>query len=158
MVVDALPSHSSHLTQPLNVTVLGPMTEKAKQRVSTYVNNPANAKSKFTVYTACEFLSVAYNQAMTPENIEAGFEKTGIHPLIPGVFTDKKLGVSAVYAERHTSEPWTGVHKRFFNDGAYVANSARVIKTGTLGTTAGAHVTNAAVSAVLQRRYEEKKG
>ena len=157
VVVYALPSHSSHFTQPLDVTVFGPLKERAKQRVSTYVNNPANAKSKFTVYTACEFLSVAYNQAMTPGNIKAGFEKTGIHPLNPDVFTDKTFGVSAVYAEKDTSEPWADVHKRFFKDGASLANSAPVTKTGTLDTTAGAHVTNAAVSAVLQRRYQEKK-
>lgn len=35
VVKPAFPSHFSHFTQPLDVTVLGPLKERAKQRVSS---------------------------------------------------------------------------------------------------------------------------
>jgi len=117
VIVYALPSHSSHLTQPLDVTVFGPMKERAKKTVSTDINNPLNAASKFTVYTACEVICTAYNLAMTPSNIKAGFQKTGIYPLNPDVFSDKTFGVSAVYNSDPTApiaDPWVNVHTRFF--------------------------------------------
>jgi len=59
VIVYALPSHSSHSKQPLDMTVFGPMKERAKQIVSTYINNPLNDASKFTDYTACKVFCTA---------------------------------------------------------------------------------------------------
>jgi len=160
VIVYALPSHSSHSKQPLYVTVFGPMKERAKQIVSTYINNPLNDASKFTVYTACKVFCTAYNLAMTPSNIKAGFQKTGIYPLKPGVLADKTFGISAVQHSDPAApfaDPWVNVHTRFFKDGESLANSAPVARTGSLDTTAGAHVTNASVLAVFQQRHEEKR-
>ena len=156
----ALPSHSSHLTQPLDVTVFGPMKERAKQTVSTYINNSLNAAPKFTVYTECEVIFTAYNLAKTPSNIKAGFRKTITYPLNSELFAEKTFGVSAVHnsdAAAPFAGPWVNMHTRFFKEGDSLTNSAPVAKPGSLDTTAGAHVAKATVFAVLQRLHEEKR-
>jgi len=160
VILYALPSHSSHLMQPLDVTVFGPMKQRAKQTVSTYINNPLNAASKFTVYTECEIICTAYNLAKTPSNNKAGFQNTSIYFLNSEMFSDKTFGVSAVYNSDPAAPfagPWVNMHTGFFKEGESLTNSAPVAKTGALDTTAGAHVANASVFAVLQRRHEETR-
>ena len=136
------------------------MKERAKQTVSAYFNDPENAAAKFTVYTACEFISTAYNLAMIASNIKAGFLKTGTYPFHPNVFNKKTFGVSMVYSSERSDapgDPWVDVHKRFFLQGASISNSAQVSRTGSLDTTANAHVTHTSVLAVLPRRHEENR-
>jgi len=59
VIAHALPAHTPHFTQPLDVSVFGPMKGSRKELVSAYVNNPANVGSKFMVYTACELVTAA---------------------------------------------------------------------------------------------------
>jgi len=159
VIVHALPAHTSHFTQPLDVSVFGPMKGSSKGLVSAYVNNPANVGSKFTVYTACELVTAAYNSAMTPSNIKLGFARTGVWPVNPAVFTDSTFSVSAPYTlttDADAVDPWLDVHTRFFLRGESLANSVTVTKTGTVCTAAGAHVTSAAVLDVLRQRAAKR--
>jgi len=80
VIVHALPAHTSHFTQSLDVSVFGPMKGSSKGFVSAYVNNSANVGSKFTVYTACELVTAAYNSAMTPSITKLGFARRGVWP------------------------------------------------------------------------------
>lgn len=41
-IVYALPSHTYHLTQPLDVAVFGPMKAHARQRLSVFANSPTD--------------------------------------------------------------------------------------------------------------------
>ena len=161
VIAHALPAHTSHFRQPLDVSVFGPMKGSGKGLVSAYVNNPANVSSKFTVYTACELVTAAYNSAITPSNIKLGFVRTGVWPVNPAVFTDATFSVSAPYtltANADVVDPWPDVHARFFLRGESLANSVTVRKTGTVCTAAGAHVTSEAVINVLRQREVKRAG
>jgi len=154
VIVYAIPAHTSHFTQPLNVSVFGPMKGSRKGLFSAYVNNLANVSSKFTVYTACELVTAAYNSAMTPSNIKLGFALTGVWPVNPAVFPDSTVSVSAPYTlttDADAVDSWLDVHARFFLRAESLANSVTVTRTGTVCKAAGAHVTSAAVLDVLRQ-------
>mgnify|MGYP000474277128 CR=1 FL=1 len=160
VIVHGLPAHTPHFTQPLDVSVFGPMNGSSKGLVSAYVNNPANAGSKFTVYTACKLVAAAYNSAITPSKIKFGFARTDVWPVNMAVFTDTTWSVSAIYTlttDTDAVDPWLDVHARFLWRGESQANSVTVTKTGTVFTAAGAHVTSAAVLHVL-RQPEANRG
>lgn len=76
------------------MTVFGPLMGAVKGMVSSYVNNPANVLSKFTVYTACELLVVAHKESVLTSNTEARFQRTGLWPLSLGVLSDATFSIS----------------------------------------------------------------
>jgi len=159
VIAHALPAHTSHFTQPLDVTVFGPMKGVVKERVSAYVNNPANVLTKFTVYTACELITGAYSAAMTSANIKSGFARAGLWPLSAAAFTDDTFAISVPYQDDDDADavdPWEDVHERFFARGESLANSVVVTSTGTVSSTAGCHVSSEAVLAVLKARAAAK--
>jgi len=92
VIVYALPSHSSPLTHPLDVTVFGPMKKRAKQTMSTYINNPLNAASKLTVYAACEMICTAYDLAMTPSRARRASRNRASTPQTPTCSRTRRLG------------------------------------------------------------------
>eukprot|EP00170_Pyropia_yezoensis_P008274 contig_34525_g8301 len=157
VVVYALPSYTSHVTQPLDVAVFGPMKAHARQRLSVFSNSPANAGAKLNVYVACEIMTQAYVLSMTPANVKAGFSRTGIHPLSPHVFTDASFELSQRYeTDTIPNEAWVDVASRFFKDGGSLTSSVKVLKNRTVDTGAGCHVTTDSVIAVLEKRAAEK--
>ena len=164
VLIHVLPSHSSHNTQLLDVAVFGPMKGANKSRVSSYVNNPANARAKFTIFTACELIASAYSAALTQANIKIGLQRTGIFPVKFAFFNDDSVAISSPYAaegDPDVSDPWEDVHRRLFLRGKSLANSVNVNKTGTTSTTSGCHVTSEAVMAVVwalvAKRAEDAK-
>lgn len=104
VIVCALPSHTSHLTQTLDFTVFGPMKAHARQCLSVCSDSPANAWAMLNVYAACEIITQAYVLSNTPGNIRAGFSRTGIHPLNPRVFTDASFDLSRTYERDNTPD------------------------------------------------------
>lgn len=158
VIVYVLPSHTSHVTQPLDVAVFGPMKAHARQRLSVYNNSLGNARTKLNVYAACEIITQAYLLSMTAANIKAGFRRTGIHPLNPLVFDAATFDLSRRYeTDRSPDEAWAEVAARFLKDRQSLAASAKVLKSGTVDTEAGCHVTTAAVIAVLEKRAADKQ-
>ena len=77
-----LPAHTSHKTQPLDKGVFGPLKRamgRETDRVATY-HKGAISKA---IYTS--LLVAARSQAMTADNIKAGWRGTGLWPLRPSV-------------------------------------------------------------------------
>jgi len=137
-IVYALPSHTSHVTQPLDVAVFWPMKAHARQHLSVFSNSPTTARAKPNVYVACEIITQAYFLSATPGNIEAGFRSTSIHPLNPNVFSDACFELSRTYqADSTRKETWLDVASRFFKEGESLAASVQVPKSGTVDTGAG---------------------
>jgi len=94
----------------------------------------------------------------TPGNIQAGFIRTGIHPLNPNFFTDASLDLSRPHETDNTLvEAWSDVASRFFKDGNSRAESIREFKSGLVDTKSGCHVTIDAVIAMLEHRATNKK-
>lgn len=73
-----LPSHSSHITQPLDTGVFSPLKEYYRQQLAGFVDFDYTAP-----YQKQRFLreyKVAAEKAFTKENIRAGFRASGIYP------------------------------------------------------------------------------
>ena len=71
VVVIALPSHTSHVLQPLDVSFF----KSALQREMHKIARPKKVLNAFDI---SEILTISYSKALTASNIISGFERTGI--------------------------------------------------------------------------------
>ncbi|KAJ8917077.1 hypothetical protein NQ315_012996 [Exocentrus adspersus] len=97
-----LPPHSSHKIQPLDVAVFLPFKSYYNAAVDTWmIKNPGQTVS---IYEVAEFVSKAHDRSMTPQNIRAGFRKTGIFPFDQAIFSDDDFLPSSV-SDRPMPDP-----------------------------------------------------
>ncbi|XP_053394116.1 uncharacterized protein LOC123523838 [Mercenaria mercenaria] len=89
IILFVLRPHSSHLLQPLDVGIYGPLKTFYHSECSLYMKN--NMGQVITKYQICELACRAYLKAMTPSNIQTAFRKTGIHPFCEKVISQDKL-------------------------------------------------------------------
>ena len=78
VILFSLPPNTTHLTQPLDKAVFGPLKMFWRQACHNFiVKNPGVRISK---HNFSSVFGEAWIQAMTPKNILAGFHTTGIYP------------------------------------------------------------------------------
>jgi hypothetical protein len=80
-----LPAHTSHISQPLDVGVFGPLKTYYRGIIASHTINTAQ-----TAYFKRRFIAAyvaARRKAFRRSNIEAGFRKSGIWPLEASVLT-----------------------------------------------------------------------
>jgi len=75
-----LPPHSSHLTQPLDVGVFGPLKRYMAADIDPIIRTGVSRIQKMEWLIA--FVN-AHTKAMCPRNIQSGFRGTGIYPYNP---------------------------------------------------------------------------
>ena len=79
-----LPPHTTHRTQPLDVTLMKPIsTRLAKEHQVWMRTHPGET---LTIYHVAELFNKAYTAACLPETLAHGFEKTGLYPFNPHIF------------------------------------------------------------------------
>ena len=79
VVVFTLPPNTTHITQPLDKGVFGPLKAAWRETCHSFlVSNPGR---RITKYDFSRLFSEAWMKAMTPKNIVSGFSITGIYPL-----------------------------------------------------------------------------
>ncbi|KAL0852338.1 hypothetical protein ABMA28_000541 [Loxostege sticticalis] len=83
----SIPPHSSHRTQPLDVSFYRPL--KAAYRHECNMHMKTHLMSKITPYDVAGLFNKAYVQVANISKAESGFRATGIYPLNPNVFTDQ---------------------------------------------------------------------
>lgn len=83
----SIPPHSSHRTQPLDVSFYGPL--KAAYRNECNRHMKTHLMSKITPYDVAGLFNKAYVQVANISKAESGFRTTGIFPLNPNVFNDQ---------------------------------------------------------------------
>ena len=89
-----IPSHTSHATQPLDVSIFKPFkTAFRKYRDFWTIRNKGKGAAKEDL---AQWVSLALKKAMTPTNIKKGFSATGIWPLNRTAMDDK-MGPSKVF-------------------------------------------------------------
>lgn len=76
-----LPPHSSHLIQPLDVSIISPFKESMNCEMHKYLHKHPN--NVITRQLLPSLISTAYKSSMTTQNIMSGFRKTGICPFNP---------------------------------------------------------------------------
>uniref|UniRef100_A0A1X7TFC6 DDE-1 domain-containing protein n=1 Tax=Amphimedon queenslandica TaxID=400682 RepID=A0A1X7TFC6_AMPQE len=97
-----LPSHTSHLLQPLDVGVFKSFKSNFNKACSNYMSqNPGRV---VTVDVIASLVGEAYPASFTPMNIMKGFKKTGVWPINPGEVTDRQIAPSKAYST-HQSTP-----------------------------------------------------
>jgi len=74
------PSHTTHLLQPLDVGLFGPLQKYYSKAADDHMRDTRAAVVKGTFW---KFYSAARRQAYTKENLKLAWRKTGIHPFNP---------------------------------------------------------------------------
>jgi len=77
VIVVALLAHTSHRTQVLDYNVFSPYNSYFRNAPNRLVV-AGGAEKRNDVYTLCEILNDAYNEAVTPKNIINGFRCFGL--------------------------------------------------------------------------------
>ena len=85
IILMILPPHSSHMTQPLDVGVFGPLKKHMATEIDPLIRTGIPRVQKVEWLTA---FVAAHDKALSSHNILGGFCGTGIHPFNP----DKVLG------------------------------------------------------------------
>lgn len=74
MYVIEIPAHTSHVLEPLGVTVYGPF----KSHIQREVHASAVNKCVIDVFNVAEILKFALSDAVTVSNVINGFQKCGL--------------------------------------------------------------------------------
>jgi hypothetical protein len=96
IITICMPSHSSHLLQPLDVGCFAPLKIAYSRQAENLMRN------RITHITKLEFLPCfirAYNAAITPSNIQGGFRGAGLVPF------DPERVISALDVQLRTPSP-----------------------------------------------------
>jgi hypothetical protein len=78
-----LPPHSSHVTQPLDLTCFSPVKSKYRQAIADLASLDDAAKVKKWRFIEC--YRFARDEGLTPKTIRAGFKAAGLVPLNPSI-------------------------------------------------------------------------
>lgn len=81
-----MPSHSSHLLQPLDVGCFAPLKKAYGQQIENLVRLSVNHVTKLEFLPAFE---TAFNAALTTQNIAGGFRGAGLVPFDPEAVISK---------------------------------------------------------------------
>lgn len=95
------PPHCSHRLQPLDVGVYGPFKNYYNTAAAAWMTS--NPGKTISIYTVPELVKSSFNRSMTRNNILSSFEKSGIHPLNPEIFSEDDFLTSHV-TDRPTPE------------------------------------------------------
>lgn len=87
IVMLSFPPHTSHRLQPLDKSVYGPFKKFYFAAVDNWMTN--NPGKTLTIYDLPGIVKNSLPNALTPNNITAGFKATGIMPFNPDIFTDE---------------------------------------------------------------------
>lgn len=77
IIVAGLPAHTSHVLQPLDVGVFGPLKEAFRQLLS-HRTVTSGVDSRHDIFTVCEMLQKAFHTSVNASNAIAGFRRTGL--------------------------------------------------------------------------------
>jgi hypothetical protein len=98
-----MPPHSSHLLQPLDIGCFGPLKKSYGKQIEGYIRGNQTHITKEDFFPAFQ---AAFQEAITPENIQGGFRGAGIRPFSPGRVLEG-LGISGSPAQSPQSRPQT---------------------------------------------------
>lgn len=94
IIIFFLPAHTSHILQPMDVSCYGPL-EKIYNNLCHKLMRESSAT--ITRYNVCEVAGKAYTRALSSENIQSGFRKSGIYPLNPEAIRMEYLAPAEVF-------------------------------------------------------------
>lgn len=93
----SFPPHCSHKLQPLDVSVYGPVKTYYKSQCNGWQKTNANKVIEIRHITS--LVRKTLDLALTPRNIKAGFQATGISPYNPDIFVDSDFVQAVINSE-----------------------------------------------------------
>lgn len=98
-----LPSHTSHILQPLDVGVFKSFKAFFSKACPQYMaKNPGRVITEDILATV---VAEAFAQSHTPLNTLGGFKKSGIYPFNPGEVSDRQVAPSKALVEPSSQPP-----------------------------------------------------
>ena len=103
IILFCLPPHTTHLAQPLDRTCFSPLKAAWNEECRAYM--AANIGKCVNRYNFSKLFSKAWNRAMTPLNVAAGFCATGIYPFNRHAILalDEETAEDGVFATAHAA-------------------------------------------------------
>ena len=97
-----LPAHTSHILQPMDVGVYGPMKATWRKVLKQY--NTSTRAANVTKEEFPSLLSQLWTQSVYLEHISAGFRACGLHPLNSGAIPQYKIAPSVAITNTDGSQ------------------------------------------------------
>ena len=102
-----LPSHTTHVLQPLDVGVFSSFKSHVGLALNALIRSSEGRVP--TTEDIPKIVAEAWPKSITPVNLMSGFRKTGIHPLNPGCMHDRVTAPSSVIVHSQNSEVTSSV-------------------------------------------------
>ncbi|KAJ8028012.1 Pogo transposable element with KRAB domain [Holothuria leucospilota] len=100
IILFVLPPHTSHILQPLDVSVFGPLKRCFHSECQRYMHQ--NPGERITRYQVGQLISRAYQKSFTSQNLISAFRKTGVFPFNPTT-VDKDNFLPAEFLQSNNS-------------------------------------------------------
>ena len=105
IILFVLPAHTSHILQPMDVGCFGPFEKILNGMRHTHMRH--HATTGIDKYALCEIACKAYTIALTPNNLQASFRKSGIYPLDPCAVNPSSFMPATVFTPSEAYSPAT---------------------------------------------------
>ena len=91
-----LPAHTSHILQPMDVAIFGPFQKIYNALCHKFIRTTSATICRYNV---CELACKAYSKALSSDNLQSAFRKTGICPFDKDAIDKTKLKPAEVFNE-----------------------------------------------------------
>ncbi|XP_033103570.1 uncharacterized protein LOC117106311 [Anneissia japonica] len=105
IVLYCFPSHCSHIMQPLDLAVFGPLKSKWRKAVQQF--QFSNLGEVVEKWTFSKVFNEPWTQSSTKKNASSGFRKAGLFPFSLDAIDKRKLKPSCVFDKDDTNHHWT---------------------------------------------------
>ena len=96
VILLALPGHTTHRLQPLDVTFFKPLSSYYISEIETWLRRPENIGKCVTQFHVAQLFGKAYGKAATVATAVSGFASSGVWPINRDVFKDHHFASSDI--------------------------------------------------------------